>query len=57
MGKAMGDAQKTGLNALHNEVSKCSRCGYCQSSCPVYAATGREGRVARGRIALVKSLI
>jgi len=34
---------------FYEELSKCSKCGFCQAFCPVYAVTGRETEVARGR--------
>ncbi|MEW6749863.1 MAG: (Fe-S)-binding protein [Candidatus Latescibacterota bacterium] len=38
-------------------VARCNRCGFCQTACPVFRATGREAGVARGRIALLRALI
>ena len=39
------------------EIEKCSKCGKCQSVCPVYIETLDEKKVARGRIALVEALL
>lgn len=39
----------TDLKKYQEELSKCSKCGFCQAFCPVYAVTGREPEVARGR--------
>ena len=33
------------------------RCGMCQAVCPVFAETGREADVARGKLALLDGLI
>ncbi len=38
------------------ELLRCNRCGYCQSTCPTYAATLSEANVARGRLALVSAV-
>ncbi len=45
------------LLSIYNEVSKCSRCGFCQPTCPVYRATGFEGSVARGHNFLIRDVI
>ncbi|AET66793.1 Fe-S oxidoreductase [Desulfosporosinus orientis DSM 765] len=42
------------LRAIHEMVSKCARCGDCQSVCPIYRETKREGSVARGRLSLLR---
>ena len=51
------------LNELHrmlleidDQLATCMRCGMCQAVCPVYAETGREPLVARGKIALLEHL-
>ncbi|HDY69596.1 MAG TPA: (Fe-S)-binding protein, partial [Actinobacteria bacterium] len=33
------------------------RCGACMAVCPTYRETGEEGMVARGRLALVESML
>lgn len=38
------------------EISRCNRCGFCQSVCPTYAQTLDETQVARGRIHLLRLL-
>jgi len=47
----------TDSESLRTEVAKCNRCGYCQETCPVFAATGVESSVARGRIALLRRVL
>lgn len=37
-----------------DEASKCMKCGFCMSSCPVYALDHIESHVARGRNVLIK---
>ncbi len=44
------------LKELDNELAKCMQCGMCQSVCPLYAETGREADVARGKLSLVQNL-
>jgi len=44
------------LGELDDQLVACMRCGLCQSVCAVYAETGREADVARGKIALLEFL-
>ncbi len=44
------------LNELDEEMVQCVRCGMCQAACPLYAETGRETDVARGKLVLVENL-
>lgn len=37
-----------------DEASKCMKCGFCMSSCPVYTVDHIESHVARGRNVLIK---
>ena len=43
------------LNLYKDRAFKCVRCGFCQYHCPVYAVTGSEPLVARGRLEMVKA--
>ncbi|HEY5528893.1 MAG TPA: (Fe-S)-binding protein [Thermoleophilia bacterium] len=45
------------FDALYDEVVTCGKCGFCQPTCPVYRATGRENHVARGKNALFRNLV
>ena len=45
------------MKTLDREVAKCSRCGICQSVCPLYGVTGDEGDVARGKLMLLSGLM
>lgn len=42
---------------LYDHVVTCGKCGFCQPTCPVFRATGREGHVARGKLALYRNII
>jgi glycolate oxidase iron-sulfur subunit len=45
------------LKEMEKQLALCVRCGMCQAYCPVYAETGRESDVARGKLALLEGLI
>ena len=42
---------------LYDDIARCNRCGFCQTACPVFRATGHEAGVARGRLALLRAII
>ncbi|MFP4392841.1 MAG: (Fe-S)-binding protein [Desulfohalobiaceae bacterium] len=44
------------LAQLEEQMVTCMRCGMCQAACPLYAETGRETDVARGKIVLLEHL-
>ncbi|MCB2186403.1 MAG: (Fe-S)-binding protein [Deltaproteobacteria bacterium] len=44
------------MKELEDQFVTCMRCGLCQSVCPLYAETGREADVARGKLALLDGL-
>jgi glycolate oxidase iron-sulfur subunit len=44
------------LQELEDQLAGCMRCGLCQSVCPLFAETGREADVARGKLALLDGL-
>jgi len=46
----------TPLADLRGEATKCSRCGFCQPTCPIYRVTGREAHVARGKNFLFRKM-
>ncbi len=45
------------VKALEEQLIVCMRCGMCQAVCPLFAETGREVDVARGKLALLDGLI
>jgi glycolate oxidase iron-sulfur subunit len=44
------------MKDLEDQLVSCMRCGLCQAVCPLFAATGREADVARGKLALLSGL-
>jgi glycolate oxidase iron-sulfur subunit len=45
------------IKELEDQLIVCMRCGMCQAVCPVFAETGREADVARGKLALLDGLV
>ncbi|NTW36113.1 MAG: (Fe-S)-binding protein, partial [Syntrophobacteraceae bacterium] len=45
------------MKELEEQMIVCMRCGMCQAVCPVFAETGRESDVARGKLALLDGLV
>lgn len=45
------------LKDFENEIYKCSRCGLCQSVCPVYKATLNECAVSRGKFNILNGIV
>ncbi len=45
------------LKEVEDQLVVCMRCGMCQSVCPLFAETGREADVARGKLALLDGLM
>lgn len=44
------------VKELEAQLGICMRCGMCQAVCPLFAETGREADVARGKLALLDGL-
>ena len=44
------------MKELDDQMVACMRCGLCQAVCPLFAETGREADVARGKLALLDGL-
>ena len=40
-----------------DEIHSCSKCGLCQSVCPIYKITGNDCTVSRGHFIMLKKLI
>ncbi len=45
------------LEDYREEIEQCVKCGACRAHCPAFGAERREGRVARGKIALADSIL
>jgi glycolate oxidase iron-sulfur subunit len=45
------------MKEIETQLSVCMRCGMCQAVCPLFAETGREADVARGKLALLDGLL
>jgi glycolate oxidase iron-sulfur subunit len=45
------------MKELEEQLVVCMRCGLCQAVCPLFAETGREADVARGKLALLDGLL
>ncbi len=45
------------LKDYETQLKTCSKCGLCQSVCPVYKATGKETIVSRGKFNLLLGLL
>jgi Fe-S oxidoreductase len=43
-------------NLFREQIARCSRCGFCQVSCPVYEVTLRPAVNPRGKMLLLKEL-
>ena len=44
------------LKSLEELIVQCSRCGTCQSVCPLYKKDRKENAVARGKMFLIEAL-
>lgn len=45
------------LKDYKEEIHKCSKCGLCQSVCPVYGVTGNDCSVSRGKFIMLNGVI
>ena len=45
------------LKDYAEDVYKCTKCGLCQSVCPIYKSTGLETTVSRGKFTLLNGII
>ena len=42
---------------LKKNIKKCSKCGLCQSVCPIYKITGNECAVSKGKFVMLEGVI
>ncbi len=45
------------IDRFKEDLDKCTKCGFCMSSCPVYQEERIESSVARGKIMLIRALL
>jgi len=45
------------IDRFKEDLDKCTKCGFCMSSCPVYEEERIESSVARGKIMLIRALL
>jgi glycolate oxidase iron-sulfur subunit len=50
-------AKLKNLEQYRDEIEQCVKCGACRAHCPVFGADKREGRVARGKVALAQAVM
>jgi len=50
-------AKLKNLEDYRDAIEQCVKCGACRAHCPVFGAERREGRVARGKVALAKAVL
>jgi len=50
------DSEQEFIEVVNKEELNCAACGECRMVCPVYAVSGQEKNVARGRLALAKAV-
>ena len=39
------------------DIAKCSKCGLCQSVCPVFKETGNECAVSKGKFVMLDGVL
>ncbi|MBQ4114295.1 (Fe-S)-binding protein [bacterium] len=45
------------LEDFKNQIHKCSRCGLCQSACPLYQISGNDCTVSRGQFIMLDGVL
>ena len=45
------------LKDFKEDINKCSKCGLCQSVCPVYKETGNDCAVSRGKFVMLEGVL
>jgi heterodisulfide reductase subunit D len=45
------------LKEYYDEMLRCTRCGFCQATCPTYSVLRRESATARGKIQLLLGVV
>jgi uncharacterized iron-sulfur protein MMP1067 len=47
----------TKLTNFKDDINKCSKCGLCQSVCPIYKITGNDCAVSRGKFVMLDGVL
>jgi glycolate oxidase iron-sulfur subunit len=55
--QAKKDEDREALLSIYDEVAKCTKCGFCLPTCPIYTITGEERAVARGHNVHLRDII
>lgn len=45
------------LSDFKDDINKCSKCGLCQSVCPIYKITGNDCAVSRGKFVMLDGVL
>lgn len=45
------------LKDFEKEINKCSKCGLCQSACPIFQITGNECAVSKGKFVMLSGVL
>ncbi len=53
----MWEEYNLSLDRTLETVVQCSKCGFCQPTCPTFTVSGLEHEVARGRLQLVRGIV
>lgn len=53
----MKDKNFKSLSDYNEEIHRCSKCGICQSACPLFKLTGNECTVSRGQFIMLDGVI
>ena len=53
----MEDKKIKSLSDYKDEIHRCSKCGLCQSVCPVFKVTGNECTVSRGQFIMLDGIV
>ena len=53
----MAEKDSKTLYDYKEEIHRCSKCGICQSSCPLYQLTGNECTVSRGQFIMLDGVV
>jgi glycolate oxidase iron-sulfur subunit len=51
------DLDFTQVEKFKADLDRCTKCGFCMSSCPVYREERVESSVARGKVMLIRALL